>query len=136
MSTECNGKPISFQGHGSREVTASFDGGKLSSDGGELLPQEADNAFGITGRLAGFFSDHRDPERSGPWRSLWDTRSLMITTGCATVTGDHPCLAAVNEDMPGDHVMRIDRRRKRAHGRCIVRIAGPVPFTATAKFNA
>ena len=36
-STGCNGKPIVFQGHGGREVTASFDGGRFSSDGGALL---------------------------------------------------------------------------------------------------
>ena len=64
MSTECNGTPIVFQVHGRREVTASFDGGRLSSDGGALLLREADNVFGVTGRLAGCFSDHRDPERS------------------------------------------------------------------------
>ena len=64
MSTECNGTPIVFQVHGRREVTASFDGGRLSSDGGALLLREADNVFGVTGRLAGCFSDHRDSERS------------------------------------------------------------------------
>lgn len=63
MSTECNATPIVFQGHGRREVTASFDGGRLSSDGGALLLREADNVFGVTGRLAGCFSDHRDPGR-------------------------------------------------------------------------
>ena len=64
MLTECNGTPIVFQAHGRREVTASFDGGRLSSDGGALLLREADNVFGVTGRLAECFSDHRDPERS------------------------------------------------------------------------
>ena len=60
MWTGCNGNPIVFQGHGRREVTASFDGGRLSSDGGALLLREADNVFGVTGRLAKCFSDHRD----------------------------------------------------------------------------
>ena len=45
-------------------MTASFDGGRLSSDGGALLLREADNVFGVTGQLAECFSDHRDPERS------------------------------------------------------------------------
>ncbi len=64
MSTERNGTPIVFQVHGRREVRASFDGGRLSPDGGALLLREADNVFGVSGRLAGCFSDHRDPERS------------------------------------------------------------------------
>ena len=64
MSTGCNGNPIVFQGHGRREVTASFDGGRLSSDGGALLLRGVDNVFGVTGRLTGCFSDHRDPGRS------------------------------------------------------------------------
>ena len=116
MSRECNGKPISFRGHGSGEVTASFNGGRLSSDGGELLPQEADNAFGITGRLAGFFSDHRDPERSGPWRSLWDTRILTITTNCATVT------ATIRASL-------LSTRTCRATMSCELNLAESVPMT-------
>ena len=63
MSTWCSGKPIVFQRHGRRDVTASFDGGRFSSDGGALLLREADNVFGVTGRLAECFSDHRGPER-------------------------------------------------------------------------
>ena len=51
MSRGCNGKPIVFQGHGRREVTASFDGGRLSSDGGALLLREAGHVFGVTGCL-------------------------------------------------------------------------------------
>ena len=42
MLTECNGTPILFQAHGRREVTA---------DGGALLLREADNVFGVAGRL-------------------------------------------------------------------------------------
>ena len=64
MSTECNGKPIVFQGHHRREITASFDGGRLSSCSDALLLREADNVFGVTGLLAGCFSDHRAPEPS------------------------------------------------------------------------
>lgn len=63
MSTECNGKPIAFQGHCRRDLTARFDGGRLSSDGGALPLREADNVFGVTDRLVGCFSDHRDPVR-------------------------------------------------------------------------
>ena len=47
-STGCNGKPIVFQGHGRREVTASFEGGRFSPDGGALLLHEADKVFGVS----------------------------------------------------------------------------------------
>ena len=49
MSTGCNCKPIVFQGHGRRVVTASCDGWRHSSDGGALLLREAGNVFGVTG---------------------------------------------------------------------------------------
>ena len=50
MSTRCNSKPIVFQVHERREELPSSDGWRLSSDGGALLLQEADNMFGIAGR--------------------------------------------------------------------------------------
>ncbi len=56
MSTGCNSKPIVFQGHGRREVKANCDGWRLSSDGDALLLREADNVFGVTGRLAGWIA--------------------------------------------------------------------------------
>ena len=79
MSTGCNGNPIVFQGHGRREVTARFDGGRLSSDGGALLLREADNVFGVTGRLAKCFSDHRDPGRSEHALDGCDFRMVHIS---------------------------------------------------------
>ena len=44
------------------KASASFDGKRLSADGGALLLRVADNVFGLTGWLARCFSDHRDPE--------------------------------------------------------------------------
>ena len=64
MLTECNGTPIVFQAHGRREVTASFDGGRLSSDGGALLLREADKVFGVTslgGAVPETLADGRPP---------------------------------------------------------------------------
>ena len=36
-----------------KKVTAGFDGGRLTSDGGVLLLAQAERAMGIAGRLAG-----------------------------------------------------------------------------------
>jgi len=46
---------------GSKQVTATFDGGQLSSDGGLLLLQQVDEQLGLTARLAGCLRDRRTP---------------------------------------------------------------------------
>jgi hypothetical protein len=60
--TECNQAVFAFDVGGGRSGVASFDGGAISSDGGLLLLQRAERATGIIRRLAGCFTDHRDPE--------------------------------------------------------------------------
>jgi len=46
-----------------KKVTAAFDGGRLTSDGGVLLLAQAERAMGIAGRLAGCIADARDQSR-------------------------------------------------------------------------
>jgi hypothetical protein len=60
--TECIPFLFDFQDLGSRQVVASFDGGKVTSDGGALLLREVEEKFRFLERFAGCFSDHRDPE--------------------------------------------------------------------------
>lgn len=60
--TECNRQRLLFQRHGTREVTAAFDGGWVTSDGGGLLLREVDRQFGILSAFVACFTDHRDPE--------------------------------------------------------------------------
>jgi hypothetical protein len=60
--TECNTQRLLFQAHGTREVTAAFDGGWVTSDGGGLLLREVDQRFGLVGAFAACFTDHRDPD--------------------------------------------------------------------------
>jgi hypothetical protein len=52
-----------FQALGSRDVTAKFDGGAITSDAGGLLLREVEAKAGIIRRFAACFNDHRDPER-------------------------------------------------------------------------
>jgi hypothetical protein len=52
---------LDFHALGRREVVGRFDGGRLSSDGGGLLLREVDLRLGLLHRLAGCFSDYRNP---------------------------------------------------------------------------
>ena len=61
--TECKQKVFSFTAHFSRRVEAGFTAGRVSSDGGSLLLRETDRTINLLGRLAGCFTDGRDPER-------------------------------------------------------------------------
>ena len=46
-----------------KKVTAAFDGGRLTSDGGVLLLAQAERRIGIAGRLASCIADPRDQSR-------------------------------------------------------------------------
>ena len=61
MPTQCITIDLAKQGR--RQVRASFDGGRMSCDGGALLLQAVDQRLGLTQRLAGCFRDHRDHRR-------------------------------------------------------------------------
>ena len=63
MRTECNPEQLEFHDFGRREVSARFDGGMISSDGGGLLLREVEKRTGVLSRLANQFTDHRDPRR-------------------------------------------------------------------------
>lgn len=60
--TQCIPASWTFQNIGAREVSAAFDGGKITSDAGGLLLREVDLHFGFIDQFARCFTDHRDPE--------------------------------------------------------------------------
>lgn len=60
--TECTTQRLLFHEHERREVTAAFDGGRITSDGGGLLLREVERRFGVVRSFVGCFVDHRDPE--------------------------------------------------------------------------
>ena len=70
--TDDNLLPFSFPAVRSKKVTAAFDGGRISSDGGVMLLAMAEHRLGIADRLARCFPDHRDPTR------IVHTRADMI----------------------------------------------------------
>src|SRR5271157_4356757 len=61
--SDFNLPPFSFLSVGRKPVTAAFDGGRLTSDGGVMLLAMADRRLGIAERLARCFPDRRDPLR-------------------------------------------------------------------------
>jgi len=61
--TECNETLFPFEAHFSRRVVAQFAGDWLTTEGGSLLLRQADRKIGLLRRVAGCFTDYRQPER-------------------------------------------------------------------------
>jgi hypothetical protein len=54
-------EPFLFPAVGRKKVTAAFDGGRLTSDGGVMLLAAAERRLGIADKLAGLIADLRNP---------------------------------------------------------------------------
>ena len=63
MKTVCH-KQLSFKSLFGKEVTACFDGGRMTSDGGGLLLREIDERYGVTAAAASSIHDRRDRKRT------------------------------------------------------------------------
>jgi len=61
--TVCNPELFQFPAVKKRQVTASFTGGDVTSDGGLILLRQADRKLGLSQALATVLPDPRDPER-------------------------------------------------------------------------
>ena len=61
--TVCNPELFAFPAVKKRQVTASFSGGEVTSDGGLVLLRQADRKLGLSQALARVLPDPRDPER-------------------------------------------------------------------------
>ena len=55
--------PFSLPSVERKKITAAFDGGRISSDGGVMLLALAERRIGIADRLAAEITDRRDPTR-------------------------------------------------------------------------
>lgn len=71
--TECNRAALSFSSLLRRKISADFDGGRLTSDGGGLLLREVDRRIGLTKKLAECVTDPRDPAKV-----VHDVRTLLM----------------------------------------------------------
>lgn len=85
--TEDSLLPFSFPAVNRKKVTAAFDGGRISSDGGVLLLADADRRLGLTAKLAAVISDHRDATRIT--HSLADIlRARILAIACGWEDGN------------------------------------------------
>lgn len=67
---------------GRKKVTAAFDGGRLSSNGGVLLLREVERGLDLAGRLARCMTDRRDAARiSHDLEEMLRTRMFLIAAG-------------------------------------------------------
>ena len=79
--------PFSFPAVRRKKVTAAFDGGRISSDGGVILLAEADRRLGLADKLAAVMSDPRDPARIT--HSLADIlRARILAIACGWEDAD------------------------------------------------
>jgi len=70
-----------------KKVTAAFDGGRMSSDGGVMLLALAERRLGVAERLARCFPDRRDPSRIT--HTLADMiRARIFAIGCGYEDAD------------------------------------------------
>src|SRR4051812_11389967 len=75
-------EPFGFPAIGRKKLTAAFDGGRLTSDGGVMLLAAAERHLGICDRLAALISDPRDPSRVvHPLADILRARILAIACG-------------------------------------------------------
>jgi len=102
--TDDNLLPFSFPAVARKKVTAAFDGGRISSDGGVMLLAMADRRLGLADRMACCFPDHRDPLR------ITHTLADMIRARVLAI-------ACGYEDADDLDFLRIDPAFKLACGR-------------------
>jgi len=109
---------LSFGALGGREVTARFDGGTITSDGGGLLLGELEKKLGVLADFAACFRDHRDPRYTEfTVQELLSQRVLALALGYEDLN-DHdelrkdPLLATVvgrREPTGADRAREADR---------------------------
>src|SRR5436305_14804354 len=86
--TDDNLLPFCFPAVCRKKITAAFDGGRISSDGGVMLLAQADRRLGIAERLAQAIPDARDPDRIT--RLLPDIpRARILAIACGYEDADH-----------------------------------------------
>src|SRR5246127_4138181 len=74
--------PFALPAVGRKKITAAFDGGRLTSDGGAMLLSLSERRLGLAERLAAGIADLRDPARVvHPLADILRARMLAIACG-------------------------------------------------------
>ena len=63
MSAHCTSSKLEFARFFNRQVTARFDGGRMSSDGGAIVLREVEQTLNLFERLTQCFTDYHNPGR-------------------------------------------------------------------------
>lgn len=85
-----------FPAVGRKKVTAAFDGGRLTSDGGVMLLSLAERRLGIAERLARLIPDRRDPTRiTHSFADMIRARIFAIVSTHGVVWSDRGRVGAV-----------------------------------------
>ena len=119
MTAHCISSKISFEPHSGRQITADFNGGRLTSDGGAVLLREVEKQLNLFQRLNDCFTDYRNPGKiEHQVRELLAQRIYGLTLGYEDVN-DHDqvrndmllAMLCGKTDMSGE-----ERKRKRDQG--------------------
>jgi len=141
MPTECISREFGFQPLGSREVTARFDGGTITSDAGGLLLREVEAQTGLLADLARCFDDFRDPELiEHSVEELIKQRVFALALGYEDLN-DHdqlrtdPLLATLvgKRDVTGEQRQELRDRGKPLAGKSTLNRLELTPVKANAK---
>ena len=74
--------PFSFPAVARKKITAAFDGGRITSDAGVMLPGQAGKRLGLADKLAKVIADPRNPLLvTHPLGSILRARILAIACG-------------------------------------------------------
>ena len=85
-------KPFGFPATGRKKVTAAFDGGRLTSDGGVMLLAAAERRIGLARKLAGLIADPRNPLLiTHSVADILRVRMLAIACGYENADDLDPC---------------------------------------------
>ncbi len=121
-TTNCPIQPVEFSRIGKRKIIAEFDGGRMSSNAGALALREVEERCQVLDRMAGCFSDYRDPARvEHSLERLLGQRTFGLCMGYEDLNDhdrlrDDPilCLALGCEDIEG-----VERVRDRDKGHAL-----------------
>ena len=82
MTAHCISSKISFEPHSGRQITADFNGGRLTSDGGAVLLREVEKQLKLFQRLSDCFTDYRNPRQNrAPSARVAGTAHLWFDLG-------------------------------------------------------